>query len=130
MKFTPPFERVNKPDVNDFSSVDIQKTNQRIEKYTKKYIEGNAVGSISFEDSAIGKIQKELQSQTKVMREYAANQKENRIEDKAEAKKDAPKKFLRDVLLCLVSAIVGGAVTFFFDNYGTLVVNWILKLFQ
>lgn len=130
MKFIPPNPVIEKPELNLDALPEKSEQIRRIEKYSKKYKENPKLGTVSFEDSAMGQIQKELKSQTDVMRDYAAKQEENRKLDKAEARKDAPKRFLRDATISIISAIVGGIVTFVCDNYGKTIIDWFVRFLQ
>ena len=128
MKFVPPFDFPEMPKVNfdDLSKVDNKKT----KKYTEKYKYNPEIEVVHLEDSEIGKIKRELECQTEVMRNYTAKQEENRRHYEAKAKKDASERFRRDATIAIISAIISSFATFVCDNYGTTIIGYIIGFFQ
>lgn len=101
-----------------------------IKKYTEKYHQNPALGLGGKEESDIDKLQKELSAQTDEFRNYAAQQEINRDLDKKQAKKDAPKKFLRDCTIAIISGVVGSIIAAIYINSGFSIIEFFKNIFH
>ena len=122
------------PEIEEYQKLFDSKDVESIKKYTEKYHNNPDLGleikEVSFEESAMGKLHQELISQKEDFRNYAAKQEINRDLDKKQAKKDAPKKFLRDCAIAIISGIAGSVIATVYINSGFSITEFFKNVFH
>lgn len=85
------------------------------------------ITQVSFEESAMGKIQKELETQTEEFRQYYAAEKANREEDIAQHSINSKKEFRRGIIYAIVGAVFGVIFDRLITGAGFDIVDYILS---
>lgn len=132
--FVPPFQIPDITETKEHQKLFESKDVEAIKKYTEKYHNNSDLGleikEVPFEESVMGKLHQELISQKEDFRNYAAKQEINRDLDKKQAKRDAPKKFLRDCTIAIISGVIGSVIATIYINSGFSITEFFENIFH